>query len=151
VPWLRWLVARILIAESRVRARVTLYGVCGRQSGTGTSFLRVFRFSLSISFHHGTPYWYITWGWTIGLLAAAVQRHRLIPSTWTTTGLTCNHNSLPKETMTSPMLLYIRPWNLMLARWTAVGSCYIDSQHSTYVWHCPWRFGSGANSQRRYY
>jgi hypothetical protein len=37
-------------------------GICGGQSGTGTHFLRVLRFPLSISFHHGTQCSYFTWG-----------------------------------------------------------------------------------------
>jgi hypothetical protein len=34
------------IAAARVRARVKSYGICDELSGTGTSFLRVLRFSL---------------------------------------------------------------------------------------------------------
>jgi hypothetical protein len=36
---------RPLTAEARVRARVNPCGICGGQSGTGTVFLRVLRFS----------------------------------------------------------------------------------------------------------
>jgi hypothetical protein len=40
------------------------------------------RLSPSVSFHHGSPYSYNTWEWTIGLLVATVQRCSLTPSTW---------------------------------------------------------------------
>jgi hypothetical protein len=43
-----------------------------------------FNLSLSIPFHYGSPYSYIIWAWTIGPLVAAVRRHILTPSTWTT-------------------------------------------------------------------
>jgi hypothetical protein len=43
---------RPLAAKARVSVRVNPRGICGRQSGTGTGFLRVFRFSpVNISFH----------------------------------------------------------------------------------------------------
>jgi hypothetical protein len=40
----RWL----LTAAARVRARVKSCGICGGQSGTGASFLRVHRFPLPL-------------------------------------------------------------------------------------------------------
>jgi hypothetical protein len=47
---------RPLTAEARVRARVNLCGICGGQSGTGTDFLRVLRFSpVNISFRRRSP------------------------------------------------------------------------------------------------
>jgi hypothetical protein len=45
---------------------------------------------LSISFRHGFPWSCVSWGWTTGPLVAAVQRHSLTPSTWTTYG--CHRN-----------------------------------------------------------
>jgi hypothetical protein len=40
---------RLFTAEARVRSRVTQFGICGGQSGTGTGFSRVLRFS-SVNF-----------------------------------------------------------------------------------------------------
>jgi hypothetical protein len=48
---------RSLTAESRVQARVNPYGICGGQVS-----LRVLQFSLSVSFHRGSPYSYVIWG-----------------------------------------------------------------------------------------
>jgi hypothetical protein len=44
-------------------------------------FLRVLRFSLSISFHRDSAYPYFICGMKIGPLVAADQRRRLTPST----------------------------------------------------------------------
>jgi hypothetical protein len=38
-------------------------------------------FSLSISFHHSSPWSYIRWGMKLGPMVAAVQRRSLTPST----------------------------------------------------------------------
>jgi hypothetical protein len=40
-------------ADARVRACVSPCGICGGQSGAGTSFSQSFYFLLSISFHRG--------------------------------------------------------------------------------------------------
>jgi hypothetical protein len=45
---------RPVIAKARVRAWVSLFGICGGHSGTGINFLRVLRFSMSIPFHRGS-------------------------------------------------------------------------------------------------
>jgi hypothetical protein len=51
---------------------------------------RIRNFPLSISLHHGFPCLYIShWGWTIGPLVVAVQRHSLAPSTWSSLSSTC--------------------------------------------------------------
>jgi hypothetical protein len=49
VPWFRRLVAGCH-RGTLVRSQVTPCEICGGQSGTGTSLLRLLRFSLSISF-----------------------------------------------------------------------------------------------------
>jgi hypothetical protein len=71
-------------SEARVRAQFSSCEICGGQNALGQVFIRVFRFPLSISIHLGSPCQYITRDWTIGPLVAAVQRHRLTPSTWAT-------------------------------------------------------------------
>lgn len=35
---------------------------------------------MSVSFYHGSPYSYVIWGWTVGLLMSTVKRHGLTPS-----------------------------------------------------------------------
>jgi hypothetical protein len=47
----RWLPT----AEARVRARVLSIGICGRQSGAGSGFLRVLRFPLPIFIPPNSP------------------------------------------------------------------------------------------------
>jgi hypothetical protein len=47
---------RPLTAEERVRARANPCGICGGQSGNGTSFFSEFYgFPLSVSFHRRSP------------------------------------------------------------------------------------------------
>jgi hypothetical protein len=53
---------RSLIAKARVCARVGPCQICGERSGTGTDVSPSSLVPLSISFHHDTPYLYITWG-----------------------------------------------------------------------------------------
>jgi hypothetical protein len=74
-----------LTDEARLRARASPCGICGGQSGTVAGFSQ--RSSvLSCQYHstvalntHASP-----GEWTIGQVVAAVQRHCLNPSTWTT-------------------------------------------------------------------
>jgi hypothetical protein len=74
---------RPLTAEAQARAQVIPCGICGGQSGTGTGFSP----SSSIPPVNVSPPWLfiLMWGRTIGPLVAAVQRHSLTPSMWTTT------------------------------------------------------------------
>jgi hypothetical protein len=69
--------------EAGVQARVSPCGIYDGQSVSGTGFSPSSSVPQSISFHRGYPYSYIIWGWTVGLLVAAVQRYTLTPSTWT--------------------------------------------------------------------
>jgi hypothetical protein len=65
--------------------RSVLVGFGMDKVALGQVFLRlIYGFSLSISFHHGSPY-SSSGGRTKGPLVAAVQRDSLAPSTWTTT------------------------------------------------------------------
>jgi hypothetical protein len=72
---------RPLTAEARVHARVSSCGICGGQSGIGTGFLRVLRFS-QLSFFRGSPYSYIFWGVNNRPVGGRCsERHNLTPST----------------------------------------------------------------------
>jgi hypothetical protein len=53
---------RPLTAEARIHARISPCGICGGHSGAVTSFSQNIRFFLSVSFHHISPYPYLTWG-----------------------------------------------------------------------------------------
>jgi hypothetical protein len=48
---------RLFVAEAPVHVRVSVCGICGGQSGTGTRFFsEFFGFPLSVLFHRGSPY-----------------------------------------------------------------------------------------------
>jgi hypothetical protein len=53
----RWPLTEVV----RVRARVSPCGIFGGRNSDGTSFLRVLRLSLPISFHRVSPLSYIIW------------------------------------------------------------------------------------------
>jgi hypothetical protein len=58
---------RLPTVAARVRAQVRSCGICGGQSGTGASFLRVLRFPLSILIPPTAPHSsFITRGWYNG-------------------------------------------------------------------------------------
>jgi hypothetical protein len=52
---------RPLTVEAWVRARGSTCGICGGQSGTGTVFLLIFGFPLSISFHRSSTLIHHLW------------------------------------------------------------------------------------------
>jgi hypothetical protein len=47
---------RSLTLDDRVRERFIRCVICGGRSGTGTGFLELFGFLLSIPFYRGSPY-----------------------------------------------------------------------------------------------
>jgi hypothetical protein len=65
---------RLPTAVAGVRAQVSLCGICGRQSGAGVGFLRVFRFPLPIFIPPISPQSpsSIIWGWYNRPVVAAV-------------------------------------------------------------------------------
>jgi hypothetical protein len=66
---------RLFKPEARVGALVSPCGNCGAQSGTETGFLRVLRFSLSISFHLSSILTQFSRGWIKGLLACFLRQY----------------------------------------------------------------------------
>jgi hypothetical protein len=54
---------------------------CGIQIGTGTGFCQSSSILLSLSFHWGSSYSYITWVMNNRPLVAAIHRHSLTPLT----------------------------------------------------------------------
>jgi hypothetical protein len=72
---------RLTTAAARVRDQVRSYGVCGGQSDTGESFLRVLRFPLSILISSTAPHSLLpSRAGTIGQLGADVPSgHSLTP------------------------------------------------------------------------
>jgi hypothetical protein len=55
-------VSRRLLNAVWVRSQVRPYEICDRKVALGKVCIRVLRFSLSISFHRGSPYSHIVWG-----------------------------------------------------------------------------------------
>jgi hypothetical protein len=65
---------RFPTAAALVRAKVPLSGICGRQSGTGAGFLRLFRFPMSYPFHQMLHIHHLLSGpGTVGQLMADVD------------------------------------------------------------------------------
>jgi hypothetical protein len=73
-------VSRPMIAEGQIHIGVSAFGICGERSGTRTGFSQ----SSSVLTVDIIPPWLYISSATIGPLLAAVQRHRLTPSTGTT-------------------------------------------------------------------
>jgi hypothetical protein len=89
-----------------------------------------FCFPLSISFHRGSPYSYLIWGWTTGLLKAAVQRYNLTPLIRTTassqssdTDVDISYYSLPLWLPSSSSLSIVSLSSLMSSSWSIPGRC----------------------------
>jgi hypothetical protein len=68
---------RVLNVETRIHLHVVLW-TKWQWDRRLSKFIPV-----SVLFHRGLSYWYITWGWTIGPLVAALQRRSPARSTWT--------------------------------------------------------------------
>jgi hypothetical protein len=60
---------RVLTAEAQARSQIRTCGICNGQSGSGTGFLRVFRFLLSILISPNIPHSSIIWGWYNGSIS----------------------------------------------------------------------------------
>jgi hypothetical protein len=89
-----------LTAEARVRGRVKPCEVCSKQSCTGTGLSPSFS-AFPCHYHSTVPPYTYHWGWTTGLLVAAVQRHSVTPSTWTTQP----HENMPMSLITA-LIIY---------------------------------------------
>jgi hypothetical protein len=77
---------RPLTTEAQVHVLVSLCGICGVKSGTGTVFSPSSSvFSCQCHSTVAVHCQIYSGGWTIGPLQAVVQRHSLTPSTWTAT------------------------------------------------------------------
>jgi hypothetical protein len=84
VSWLRRLVVSLSPRKFEFAPASVQVGFLAYKVALGQALLRVLQFPLSTSVHSVSPYSYITWGWTICPLVAAVQRRSLTPSTWIT-------------------------------------------------------------------
>jgi hypothetical protein len=84
-----------------------------------SSGLWIRSFHLSTSFHHGSPYWYITWGWTTDPLPAAVQRRSL--TQWSSTYITYTqiHYHLISKCFNSSDQVGRRLWMVSTSIWTS--------------------------------
>jgi hypothetical protein len=100
---------RLLSAEAQVHARVNTCEISRGKSGTGTGFISEF-FCFSCQYNSTMDlHIHVSGGWTIGPLVAAVLRHSLTPSTWSTTGEAIGIRSL--EVRTWQTLVLSETWN----------------------------------------
>jgi hypothetical protein len=61
MSWLRWLVAGLSLWRPGFVPGSAHVGFVLDRVSLGQVFLWILQFSLSVSFHHGSPHWHITW------------------------------------------------------------------------------------------
>jgi hypothetical protein len=99
LSWLRPLVTDFSLRRPEVTPRSVHVGfVMDKLALEEVSSSQFLGTPLSVSLHRGSPYSYTIWGLNNRPYVAAVQRHSLMPSTWTTTTTTLSVTSVPITT-----------------------------------------------------